>query len=155
MTNLDSILKSRGITLLQKSIQLKICFFSLVIYGCDLDHKEGWSSKSWHFQIVVLKKTAESPLDCKEIKPVNPNGNQLWIFSCYWSWSSNTLATWWEGPIYWKIPWCWERVKAKEKGDGRGSDGLDCITDSTEMNLSKYQEIVGVRGAWLATIHGS
>ena len=46
----------------------------------ELDHKEGWTSKNWCFWIVVLEKTLESPLDCKEIKPVNPKGNQPWIF---------------------------------------------------------------------------
>ena len=51
------------------------------MYGCwELDHKEGWAPKNWCFQTVVLGKTLESPLDCKEIKPVNPKGNQLWIF---------------------------------------------------------------------------
>ena len=47
----------------------------------ELDHKEGWVLKNWCFRIVVLEKTLESPLDCKEIKPVNPKGNQLWIFT--------------------------------------------------------------------------
>ena len=46
----------------------------------ELDHKEGWALKNWCFQIVVLEKTLESPLDCKEIKPVDPKGNQLWLF---------------------------------------------------------------------------
>ena len=46
----------------------------------ELGHKEGWVSKNWSFQITVLDKTLESPLDCKEIKPVNPKGNQPWIF---------------------------------------------------------------------------
>ena len=46
----------------------------------ELDHKEGWAPKNWCFRTVVLEKTLESPLDCKEIKPVNPKGNQLWIF---------------------------------------------------------------------------
>ena len=46
----------------------------------ELDHQEGWAPKNWCFQIVVLEITLESPLDCKEIKPVNPKGNQLWIF---------------------------------------------------------------------------
>ena len=45
-----------------------------------LDQKEGWAAKNWHFQIVVLEKTLASPLDNKEIKPVNPKGNQHWIF---------------------------------------------------------------------------
>ena len=46
----------------------------------ELDHKENWALKNWCFWIVVLEKTLESPLDCKEIKPVHPNGNQFWIF---------------------------------------------------------------------------
>ena len=46
----------------------------------ELDHKEGWESKNWRLGIVVLEKTPESPLDCKEIKPVNPKGNQPWMF---------------------------------------------------------------------------
>ena len=46
----------------------------------ELDHKEDWVPKNWCFQIVVLERTLESPLDCKEIKPVNPKGNQSWIF---------------------------------------------------------------------------
>ena len=52
-----------------------------VCYGpVELDHKESWAPKNWCFWTVVLEKTLESPLDCKEIKPVNPKGNQLWIF---------------------------------------------------------------------------
>ena len=47
---------------------------------CEVDHKQGWALKNWCFQTVVLEKTLESPLDNKEIKPVNPKGNQLWIF---------------------------------------------------------------------------
>ena len=46
----------------------------------ELDHKESWAPKNWCFWTVVLEKTLESPLDCKEIKPVNPKGNQSWIF---------------------------------------------------------------------------
>ena len=47
----------------------------------ELDHKEGWAPKNWCFQIVVLEKTLESPLNSKEIKPINPKGNQPWIFT--------------------------------------------------------------------------
>ena len=51
------------------------------VWMWELDHKEGWVPKNWCFQIVVLDKILESPLDCKETKPVNPKGNQLWIFT--------------------------------------------------------------------------
>ena len=55
-------------------------FSNSQVWMWDLDHKEGWRLKNWYFQIVVLEKTLQSPLDCKEIKPVNPKGNQSWIF---------------------------------------------------------------------------
>ena len=55
-------------------------FSSSHVQMWEMDHKEGWVSKNWHFWIVVLEKTLVSPLDCKEIKPVNPTGYQSWIF---------------------------------------------------------------------------
>ena len=57
-----------------------VMVFSVVMHGCELDHKEGWAPKNWCFWTVVLEKTLESPLDCKEIKPVNPKGDQSWVF---------------------------------------------------------------------------
>ena len=81
MTNLDSILKNRDITLPTKICIVKAMFFPAVMYG-----SENWTikkSECWRidaFWTVVLKKTLESPLGCKEIKPVNPTGNQSWIF---------------------------------------------------------------------------
>ena len=76
MTNLDSILKSRDITLSTKVCTVKAMVFPVVMYECE---NEGWMLKNWCFWIVVLEKTLQSPLDCKEIKPVNPKGNQSWI----------------------------------------------------------------------------
>jgi len=80
MTNLDSILKSRDITLSTKVCLVRAVVFPLVMYGCELDYKESWAPKNWCFWTVVLEKTLESPLDCKEIKVVNPKRNQSWIF---------------------------------------------------------------------------
>ena len=80
MTNLDSILKSRDITLPTKVCLVRAMVFPVVMYRCELDHKEGWVLNNWRFQTVVLEKTLESPLDCKEIQPVHPKGNQSWIF---------------------------------------------------------------------------
>ena len=85
----------------------------------ELDHKEGWALKNWHFWTVVLEKTLESPLDSKEIKSVNPKG----IHWKGWSWSANTLATWCEELTRWKRPWCWERLRAGGEGEDRGWDG--------------------------------
>ena len=80
MINLDSILKSREITLPTKVCLVKAMVFPVVMYGCELDHKEKWAPKNQCFWTVVLEKTLESPLDCKEIQPVHPKGNQSWIF---------------------------------------------------------------------------
>ena len=81
MTNLDSILKSRDITLPTKVCPVKAMVFSSShVWMCELDHKESWAPKDWCFWIVVMEKTLESSLDCKEIQPVNPKGNQSWIF---------------------------------------------------------------------------
>ena len=82
MTNLDSILKSRDITLPTRVHTVKAMVFPVVMYGCwELDRKEGWVPNNWCFQTVVLEKTLESPLDSQEIKPVNPKGNQSWVFT--------------------------------------------------------------------------
>ena len=80
MTNVDSILKSRDITLPTKVSLIKAMVFQVVMYAWELDRKEGWVPKNSCFQTVVLEKTLESPLDSKEIQPVNPIGNQPWIF---------------------------------------------------------------------------
>ena len=80
MINLDSILKSRDITLLTRSICQSYSFSSNHVWMWGLDHKEGWEPKIWCFWTVVLEKTLESPLDWKEIQPVNSKGNKSWIF---------------------------------------------------------------------------
>ena len=69
MTNLDSILKSRDITLSTKVRLVKAMVFPVVMYGCELDYKESWAPKKWCCWTVVLEKILESPLDCKEIQP--------------------------------------------------------------------------------------
>ena len=92
----------------------------------ELDYKERWAPKNWCFWTVVLEKTLDSPLDCKEIKPVNSKKklvlNTHWKDWC-WSWNSNTLATWCKELTHWKRPWCWERLKVGGEGDNRGWDG--------------------------------
>ena len=113
MTNLDSILKSRDIILLTKVHLLKVMVFPVVMYGCE--SKESWALKYWCFWTVVLEKTLESPLDCKEIKPVNPKGNQFWIFigrTDTEAETPSTLSTWCKELPHWKRPWCWDRLRA-------------------------------------------
>ena len=76
MANLDRILKSRDITLTTKVQSQSSGFSSSHIWMWELDHKESWALKNWRFWTVVLEKTLENPLDCKEIQPVHPKGNQ-------------------------------------------------------------------------------
>ena len=79
-TNLDSLFKSRDFTLPRKFCLVKAMVFPVVMYGCELDCEEGWALKKWCFWTVVLEKTHESPLDCKEIQPVHSEGHQPWVF---------------------------------------------------------------------------
>ena len=123
MTNLDSILQSRDITLPTKVRLVKAMVFPVVMYG-----RESWTikaPKNWCFWTVLLEKPLESPLDCKEIQPVHPKGDQSWVFwkDWCWSWNSNTLATWCKELTHLKRHWCWERLRAGGEGHDRGWDG--------------------------------
>ena len=152
MTKLDSVLKSRDITLLTKVCIVKPTFSSSHVWMWELDSKESWVPKNWCFWIVMLEKTLASPLDSK-IKLVNPKGNQPWIFT------GRTDA---EAPILWppdgkrqligKDPDPGKDWRQKEKGVAE--DETDNITDSIDMNLSKIWETVKDRGAWHAAVHG-
>ena len=91
-----------------------------------LDYKESWVPVNWCFWSVVLEKTLESPLNCKEVPPVHPKGNQSWIFmgkTDAEAETPNNFTTCYEEPTPWKRPWCWERLKAGGEGDNRGRDG--------------------------------
>ena len=127
MTNLDSVLKSRDITLPDKGPSSQSYGFSSShVWKWELDNKEGWAPKNWCFWTVVLEKTLESPLKSKEIKPVNPKGNQSWAFigrTDAEAETPSTLATWCEKLTPWERPWCWERSKPGGEGGGRGWDG--------------------------------
>ena len=107
MTNLDSILKTRDITL-----SIKICIVKAIVQMWEMDHKEGWVPKNWCFWIVVLEETLESPLDCKEIKPVRPKGNQPWIFNG----RTDAKA---EAPIFWPLD---AKSRLTEKDPDAGKD---------------------------------
>ena len=80
MTNLDSILKSRDYFTDEVSSGQSYAFSNSHVYMSKLDCKESWLPKNWCFWTMVLEKTLESPLDCKEIQPVHPKGNRSWIF---------------------------------------------------------------------------
>ena len=135
---LDSILKRR---LCQQPLSSQSYdFFSSHVWIWELDYKESWALKNWYFWTVALEKTLESPLDCKEIKPVHPKGNQSWIFigrTDGWNWNSNTLATWCEELTHLKRSWCWERLKMERRRWQQKMRWLDYIKDSMDMSLNK------------------
>ena len=104
MTNLDSIWKSRDITLHKGSYSQSYGFFSSHVQMWELDHKEGWAPKNCCFQTTVLKKTLESLLNSKEIQLVNPKGNQPWISSVQFSRLVMSDLLWSHGPQPARLP---------------------------------------------------
>ena len=96
--------------------------------------------KNWCFWTVVLEETLESLLDCKEIQPVHPKGNQSWIFIRKTDADSNVLATWCKELTHMKRPWCWERLKAGEVDD-RGWDGWMAL-------LTQWTWVWVISGNW-------
>ena len=120
MTNLDSIFKSRDITLPTKVRLVKAMVFSSSHVGIwELDYKEIWAPKNLFFWTVVLEKTLESPLDCKEIQPVHPKGNQSWIFIGRTDVEAKTPILWPHDPkswLIWKNPDAGKDWRQEEKG---------------------------------------
>ena len=94
-------------------------FSSSHVWMWELDHKEGWVPKNWCFQTVVLEKTLESPLNCKEIKQVNPKRNQSWKFTGRTDAEAEAAIL----RPHWKRPWCWERLTAGGQGGDWGWNG--------------------------------
>ena len=117
MTNLDSIFKSRDITLPTKVHLVKAMVFPVVMW--ELDCEESWALKNWCFWTVVLEKTLESPLDCKEIQPVHPKGDQSWVFIERTDVEAETPILWPPGAkswLIWKDPHAGKDWRQEEKG---------------------------------------
>ena len=104
----------------------------------ELDHKESWAPKNWCFQIMMLEKTLESPLDSKEINPVNLNGNQSWIFTGRTDTEAEAPILWLESLLIGKDPDAENNWRQEEKGMTE-DEWLDGITISMYMSLSKLR----------------
>ena len=126
----------------------------------ELDHKEDWVLENWCFQIVVLEKTLESPLANKEIKPVNPKGNQPWIFTERTEAEAEAPVLWPPEAKSWLIgPWCsltmmLGKTEGKRRWGWQRMRWLHSIANSISMSFSKFQDIVKDREAWHAAVHG-
>ena len=144
ITNLDSILKSRDIILPTKVHIVKAMFSSSHVWLWQLDYKESWALKNWCFWTVVLEKALESPLDCKEIQPTNPKGNQSWIFIGRTDAKAEVPILWppdvknW---LIWKDPDAGKDRRQEEKVDERGWDGW-------MASLTRWTFVWASSGSW-------
>ena len=134
MKNLDSVLKSKDITLPTKVCIVKAMVFPVVTYSCDswtvqkgeLDCTEGRMPNNWCLRTVMLEKTPESPLGSQETKPVNLKGDQPWIFTGRTDAEAEAPVIWSSDAHRWLIRkslWCWERWRAEGEEGVRGWDG--------------------------------
>ena len=123
-------------------------FSSGHVWMGELDHKESWAQKNWCFWTVVLDKILKSPLDCKEIKPVNPKGNQSWIFIGKTDATAEISLLWPPDAKNWLIGKDPDvgKIEGRRRRQQQRMRWLDNVTDLMDMSLSKLQEMVRDRG---------
>ena len=143
--------------MLTKIYIVKAMVFPVVMYIRDSwTIKEGWAPKNWYFQIMVLEKTPESPMDSKEIKSVNPKGNEPWIFIGR---TDAKLKLQYFGHLMRRDDSLEKtlmlgKIEGKMRRWQQRVTFLGSITDSMNLSLSKLREIIKDRGAWHAVVHG-
>ena len=138
MTNLDSILKNQRHSFADKGPSSQSCgFFSSHVWIWELDHKESWALKNGCFLTVVLGKTFERPLDCKEIQPVHPKGNESWVFIGRIDDEAEDIILWPPDGKNWRI---WKDPDARK--DWRQKKGMtedEMVGWHHQLNLHKFE----------------
>ena len=136
----------------------KAMVFPAVMYGCEswtikkAEHQRIDAFELWHWRRLLRAPWTARRSDQLILKEINPEyslGKDWW-----WSWSSNTLATWWEELTLWKRPWCWERLKTGGEGDDIGWDGwIASLTQWTWVWANSWRWWEN-RAAWCAAVQG-
>ena len=128
MTNLDSVSKSRDITLSAKVHLIKAMVFPVVMYGCEswtikkAEHRRIDAFELWCWRRLLRVPWTARRSNQSTLKEISPGCSLEGVHWC-WSWNSNTLATWCDELTHLKRPWCWERLREGGEGDNRAWDG--------------------------------